>query len=256
MALVLMSLTGPGLAQVATTRVDGSEMAFEVLGGAGPWIVFESGLGEGIGSWQHVATPLAACARVVLYDRRGVGKSGPLPADGFVLAAAVADRMMALLRAIGASPPYILVGHSLGGLYVQSAARRYPGSVAAVVLVDAASPFEPPGVFVPTTPLAAGSTAAAEEAGVAPSLRAMLAGPPFPDIPLIVLAATDHGDTAEREALWRQVQARTAAMAPKGRLEVVDGSGHFIQDDRPQAVIEAVLEAARDSGANVRACRR
>jgi pimeloyl-ACP methyl ester carboxylesterase len=122
------------------------------------------------------------------------------------------------------------------------------------VLIDAASPFEPPGVFVSTVPPRPGSIEAAEEAGFAPSVAAMLKGPPFPPVPLIVLAATDHGDTPEREALWRDVQARTAALSPKGRLEVVEGSGHFIQADRPEAVIAAVLEVARATGADTSFC--
>ena len=55
---------------------------------------------------------------------------------------------------------------------------------------------------------------AIEEAGFAPSAAVMLAGPPFPPVPLIVLAATDHGVTPEREALWQEVQAQTAALSP------------------------------------------
>ena len=72
----------------------------------------------------------------------------------------------------------------------------------------------------------------------------MLAGPGFPSVPLIVLAATDHGVTPELEALWQEVQARTAVLSPNGRLVVVEGSGHFIQGDRPQVVIDAVLDAS------------
>jgi pimeloyl-ACP methyl ester carboxylesterase len=70
---------------------------------------------------------------------------------------------------------------------------------------------------------------------------------------LVVLAATDHGDSPEREAVWREVQARTAALSPKGRLEIVKGTGHFIQNDRPQAVVAAILRA-RESGADVSGC--
>lgn len=173
-----------------------------------------------------------------------------------MLASEVADRLALLLKGIGAAPPYVLVGHSLGGLYVQSFARRYPENVAAVILVDAASPLEPPGVFVPSVPPPAGSISAAEEAGVAASVSAMLAGPPLPPVPLVVLAATDHGDTAQREAVWRNVQARTAALSPQGRLEVADGSGHFIQTDRPRAVVEAMLEAGRSAGLTFAGCRR
>ncbi len=170
------------------------------------------------------------------------------------LADMVAEQLAALLKALNMPPPYILVGHSLGGFYVQAFARSHPEAVAAVVLVDAASPFEPPGVFVSTIPPKPGSVEAAEEAGFAPSAAAMLKGPPFPPVPLIVLAATDHGDTSEREALWRDVQARTAALSPKGRLEIVEGSGHFIQTDRPQAVIAAVLEGARAAGVDTSSC--
>lgn len=254
MAALCVCAAGIAAAQVTMKRVGGEEMAVRILGKAGPWIVFESGLDEGIDAWKQVAPALAACARVVLYDRPGIGHSAPRTAGGPVLASAVADRLAALLAAIDATPPYILVGHSLGGLYVQSFARRYPTSVSGIVLVDAASPYEPPGVFVSTVPPVAGSIAAAEEAGVAPSVRTMLAGPPFPPVPLIVLAATDHGDTSSRESVWREVQERAATLSPRGRLEVVQGSGHFIQNDRPRAVIQAVLGLARESGADISAC--
>jgi pimeloyl-ACP methyl ester carboxylesterase len=86
---------------------------------------------------------------------------------------------------------------------------------------------------------------AAEEAGFAPSAAAMLAGPPFPPVPLIVLVATNHDVTPDREALWQEVQKQTAALSPKGQLKIVQGAGHFIQREQPQVVIEAVLEATR-----------
>ena len=97
-------------------------------------------------------------------------------------------------------------------------------------------------------PLDPGSIAAREEAGFAPSAAAMLAGPPFPPVPLIVLVATDHDVTPDREALWLPVQEQTAALSPKGRFQIVQGAGHFIQKDRPQVVIEAALEAMREAG--------
>ncbi|MBX9943244.1 MAG: alpha/beta hydrolase [Reyranella sp.] len=253
-AMCAFMASGAG-AEVTTKRVGNHDMALRILGDSGPWIIFESGLGEGIDSWEQVAPVLAACAHTVVYDRLGVGRSSPRRGGGAVLASEVSDRLMSLLATIDAPPPYILVGHSLGGLYVQSFARKHPTLVAAVVLVDSASPFEPPGVFVSTVPPAPGSIEAAEEAGVVPSIAAMLAGPPFPPVPLTVLVATNHGDTGEREALWREVQARTAALSPKGRLEIVDESGHFIQSDRPQTVIGAVVQVARAAGIAMPTCR-
>jgi pimeloyl-ACP methyl ester carboxylesterase len=229
-------------------RIDDTDIAFERLGCAGPVIIFESGLGTDMHGWEEVAPPLATGAQIVLYDRPGIGRSGPRHGTNALLACTVAEELLACLHVIDVPPPYLLVGHSLGGLYMQAFARRYPHETAAVVLVDSASPLEPPGVFGSTVPPEPGSIAAAEEAGFAPSAAAMLAGPPFPPVPLIVLVATDHGVTPEREALWLEVQAQTAALSPKGRLKIVQGSGHFIQKDRPQVVIEAVLEAACEAG--------
>src|SRR4051812_49219758 len=63
----------------------------------------------------------------------------------------------------------------------------------------------------------------------------MLAGPSFPPVPLIVLVATEHDVAPEREALWQQVQAQTAALSPKGRLKIVQGAGHFNKKSPQQA---------------------
>jgi pimeloyl-ACP methyl ester carboxylesterase len=241
---------------VRRARVGDADIAYATFGRAGPVVVLESGLGEDMREWRAVAQALAPCARVVTYDRPGIGRSAPRPDVAPVLAGAVARELAELLRTLGMPPPYVLVGHSLGGLYVQAFARAMPGDVAAVVLVDASSPLEPPGVFVSTVPPQPGTIAAAEESGVAPSVASLLSGPPFPPVPLVVLAATDHGDTPAREALWRDVQARTAALSPRGRLVIVEGTGHFIQADRPAAVVDAVLQAAREAGADVAGCAR
>jgi pimeloyl-ACP methyl ester carboxylesterase len=80
----------------------------------------------------------------------------------------------------------------------------------------------------------------------------MLEGPPMPPIPVMVLAAT----VATRHSAKRSGATRmTAALSPKGRLELVR-SGHFIQKDRPKAVVAAVLSVAAASVAKTAACRR
>ena len=201
--------------------------------------------------WEEVARPLATCARVLLYDRLGIGQSGPRHGTDTLLATTVSDQLKAVLQATELPAPYVLVGHSLGGFYMQAFARRYPTETAAVVLVDSASPLEPPDAFGPTIQPNRGSIASVEEAGFALSAAAMLAGRPFPSVPLIVLVATEHEVTPELEALWQRVQAQTAALSPRGRLQIVQGAGHFIQKDRPQIMIEAVLEAMREIGSGM-----
>jgi pimeloyl-ACP methyl ester carboxylesterase len=229
-------------------HIDNTKIALERLGCAGPVIVFESGLGNDMWGWEKVARPLAAFAQIVLYDRPGIGRSSPRRGTDVLLAGTVAEELRACLHAIAMPPPYLLVGHSLGGFYMQAFARKYPDEAAAVVLVDSASPLEPPGVFGSTVAPKPGSIMAAEEAGFAPSAAAMLAGPPFPPVPLIVLVATNHDVTPDREAIWKEVQKQTAALSPKGQLKIVHGAGHFIQSDQPQVVIEAVREAMREAG--------
>ena len=65
-------------------------------------------------------------------------------------------------------------------------------------------------------------------------MAALRAGPPFPPVPLIVIAASDHNDTPEREAMWQEVQARTAMLSPRGELVTV-GGGHFVQRANPRS---------------------
>jgi len=224
------------------------------VSGHGPAVIFESGLGQGQANWKAVVRPLEACLTTVTYDRLGVGRSPEREnRDAPVLAVAVAQRLRSALHGRNLHPPYLLVGHSLGGLYVQAFARSYPDDVAGIVLVDAASPLEPPGTFVSTVPPVPGTVEAAEERGVASSVAALLSGPPLPPVPLVVLVAADHHDTPQREALWQDVQRRTAALSPKGRLEIVQ-AGHFIQTDRPDVVIAAVLQTAREAGADISVC--
>jgi pimeloyl-ACP methyl ester carboxylesterase len=233
--------------------VGGTQIALRVFGSSGPSILFEAGLGEDAGSFTPLAQQLSRCAKAALYDRPGTGKSGPRAGD-VVLAGTVADELDALMSRAGIPPPFVLVGHSLGGLYVQAYARTRPDKVAAVVLIDATSPLEPPGLFAWKVLPKPGTVAAAEAAGVAESIAALRAGPPFPPVPLIVIVANDPLDTPARRALWREVQARTAALSPKGRLVEVS-SGHFVKADKPQVVMDAILDAVTAAGYDVTACR-
>jgi pimeloyl-ACP methyl ester carboxylesterase len=130
--------------QMSLLHIGDACIAIERLGCAGPVVVFEAGLGSDMCGWEEVARPLTAFARVVLYDRPGIGRSGPRRGIEVLLASTVADELLACLHAIDMPPPYLLVGHSLGGFYMQAFARTYPRQTAAVVLIDSASPLEPP----------------------------------------------------------------------------------------------------------------
>ena len=241
------------LSDIAHAQTASLAMSVE---GHGPVAVFEAGLGQTRKTWDAVVPALAQCLTVVTYDRPGLGQSAP-PKDPAapILATDVAARLDAALKKHGLNGPYLLVGHSLGGLYVEAFARAHPDEVSGMVLIDGTSPLEPPGVFVSKLPPKPGSVEVGESAGMEPSMREMLKGPPLPNAPLVVLAATNHEMPPDLEALWRNVQQRTASLSSKGRFELID-SGHYIQIDRPQAVIDAVLSVAREAAADrMAACR-
>jgi pimeloyl-ACP methyl ester carboxylesterase len=99
-----------------------------------PAIILEAGAGATSAGWGWVQKCLAQHAMVVSYDRAGLGASACMPTD--VGAEATATRLEALLAASGIPGPYILVGHSLGGLFAQYYGAHHAKNVAALVLVD------------------------------------------------------------------------------------------------------------------------
>lgn len=101
-----------------------------------PVLVFENGMGMGLGNWNTVSDSLVSSAPVFLYDRQGVEKSDkvfqlPTPQK-------IAANLKLLLTELKIEPPYVLVGHSMGGVYVRAFAGYYPNDVAGLVFVDPA----------------------------------------------------------------------------------------------------------------------
>ncbi|HEY1299706.1 MAG TPA: alpha/beta fold hydrolase [Stellaceae bacterium] len=229
--------------------IDGQNLHLAVNGKPGPTVVFQAGLGNDMSTWRLVAPGVAKFARVVMYDRAGLGKSMPLAHPGVpVTARDAALSLRRLLRKADLDPPFILVGHSLGGLYVQMFARLFPSEVAGVVLLDSSSADAPPELKTRAR-LEPGSAAYLEEEGIAASNWQVKDAGPFPDVPVTVIAATDHGPFFHPwEGVLMRLQRQLAELSPKARLVVAQGSGHDIQLDRPALVISALrtlVEEAR-----------
>ncbi len=239
--IVVVIASALALAHDALVAVGGDRLHVETLGESGPTVVFEAGLGNDSTTWRSVAGPIAAFARVVIYDRVGLGQSSqPRDSRAPITAEEVVGRLHMLLAAADIHPPLILVGHSLGGLYVQMFARKYPKDVSGVVLLDSSS-TEAPSELKTRATLVPGTAAYLEEEGIAESNRQVRNAGPFPDVPLAVIAATDHGPYfREWEPTLMRLQRQLAALSPQGSLIVAQGSGHDVQLDRPGIVIEAV----------------
>lgn len=117
---------------------DGRELfTMQLRGPAGaPTVVFEAGMATSRSSWALVQPAVAGFARAVVYDRSGLGRSAPDP-RARTLSRITAD-LQDLLDDLGPGP-FVLVGHSAGGLYVRAAAAERPERIAGLVLVD---PFD------------------------------------------------------------------------------------------------------------------
>ena len=122
-----------------TLQVNGHAMHLHCIGTGSPTVVIDAGSGSFSVEWLASQENLAATTRVCVYDRAGYGWSdpGPAPRDGV----RVANELHTLLQAAGDPGPYVLVGHSLGGVHAQVFAGRYPDQTAGLVLVDAPSEY-------------------------------------------------------------------------------------------------------------------
>jgi pimeloyl-ACP methyl ester carboxylesterase len=119
--------------------VGGYRLHLNCVGAGSPTVVIEAALGDSSLSWSSSVQPAAGrTTRVCTYDRAGMGYSdpGPLPrtAERFV------EELHTVLLRADEPGPYVLVGHSLGGLPVRVFAHKYPTEMVGVVLVDSMSP--------------------------------------------------------------------------------------------------------------------
>ena len=118
--------------------VSGRRMHIDCTGEGGPTVILESGLGDTYISWHKVQPDITKFSRVCSYDRAGLGYSDSTsePRTSKI----IAQQLHELLRAAQLNPPYVLVGHSMGGYDVRLYTSLYPSEVAGMVLVDSSHP--------------------------------------------------------------------------------------------------------------------
>jgi pimeloyl-ACP methyl ester carboxylesterase len=118
--------------------VGGHSLHLDCTGTGSPTVVLEPGLGEPSTAMAWIAPDVATTTRVCVYDRAGRGwsESASAPQDGVQ----VATDLHTLLERAGEPGPYVLAGHSAGGIYILNFAQRYPQQVAGVALLDSMHP--------------------------------------------------------------------------------------------------------------------
>ena len=117
--------------------VGGYSLHINCVGQGSPTVVLDAGSGGFSAQWVRVQREVSGTTRVCAYDRAGMGWSemGPDPRD----AKQITGELHTLLSKAGIEGPYVLVGHSFGGMYMQTYAARYPDEVAGVALVDSST---------------------------------------------------------------------------------------------------------------------
>lgn len=269
--------------------IGGYRLHLNCIGSGSPTVVFDAGLSDDSLAWYKVQPEVAKRERACTYDRAGLGWSDPSPLPR--TSRVIAIELHTLLHNAQVHGPYVLVGHSMGGMNVRMFAALYPREVIGLVLVDSVYPYQynrlPAdvrvsnasflrrlGYFEDTIPfglprlsgwcdhwpqpvrdlrrttecrLRPWLTHLAEYREFDESSAQLLATKPMEEIPLFVLSH-DPGDApGAMNVAWSRMQDELASLSPRSQHVVVKGSGHMIQEDRPQAVIDAINWTVEES---------
>jgi pimeloyl-ACP methyl ester carboxylesterase len=210
--------------------------------------------------------------RIIMHDRAGLGSSDPAPGSRTSLQ--MVEDLRAVLVAAQVRPPYVLVGHSLGGFTVRLFAGKYPDEVVGMVLVDSSHPDQLTkfaGILPPETPdealalklLRRGphatlSTEAIDFQACAEQARRIAT---IGVKPLVVVSQSPHALAPpgipvpvweKMRITWSDLQSDLLGLSGLGTQVIAKHAGHQIQLEEPDLVIDAILSVVRDARAGAR----
>jgi pimeloyl-ACP methyl ester carboxylesterase len=254
-------------------EVGGRRLFLRCVGHGSPTVVFEGGLTS---DWYQLQNQVAPFTRACSWDHPGGPRSRSEPDSGPRTARDFVADLHALLAAARVPGPYVLAGHSNGGLYSQLYASTYPDQVAGLVLIDAVHPAYHQrrlAMFKPLLPPDQWEALRRQAMTVPHRLldpeqvdiwtserqtRQALRRSPLRPMPLVALAHGRPDDPGapfveQDERLWRQLQHELAQLVPDGRLVVATQSGHNIHQEQPQLVLDAIRDVVQAVRADDRA---
>lgn len=204
----------------------------------------DAGYGDFSKAWDSVIGDISKLSSVLIYDRAGLGKSerssNPRTSREMV------KELKELLVKVKIEPPYILVGHSFGGVNMRMFATEYQNEVCGLVLVDS-TPEDYRERFFPTM---------SKEFQIAynkqfiyegnynefmESLEQLKETKIKLNVPVIVLSAgkKDHY-SKESQELWNEMQSEILEISADGELVIAKNSTHYIQNDESKEVVSAI----------------
>ncbi|MGE3404272.1 MAG: alpha/beta fold hydrolase [Vicinamibacterales bacterium] len=269
--MLLCGLVTVAHAQDLPTRsvdVDGRPMRVWTAGlesrrAGQPVIVLEPGAGAGLESWTPVFDRLATVAPVIAYDRRGTGGSAPgVEQPNAIQVARWLHRMLGVMQV---APPYVLVGHSWGGVYITAFSDQFPSEVAGLVYIDTTDftstreekaallpPAEreealrPP--VMPPLPADAPPGLRAELESIAASMISDYADTRrlkrVAGVPIAVIVATPPGRMQGTGGLMARLQIQKQSewtfASPQGLFVAASHVGHYVHRADPALVVRVV----------------
>lgn len=236
--------------------INGARYEYALSGIEGPNIIFINGFRMPLSGWERLFPGIDQLGRILIYNRPGIGKSSKavVPQSGKM----IIDSLAEILQRLNLSPPYILVAHSIGGLYANLMARLNPEQIAAVVFVDAAHPdeqalqsqYRAPALLrmmnetVKSIERRFDRFKYSEDECMAETIQQIAEAGAFPSIPVAVVSGNKKMPLvpAESLAIHLQCQARLLALTPHSRQYIATNSGHFPQLTEPEIVLNAIRE--------------
>ncbi|MBI5918367.1 MAG: alpha/beta fold hydrolase [Nitrosomonadales bacterium] len=237
-----------------TITVAGSILEYVASGTSSPTLVLINGAGGPIEGWNRVFSELEKIGTVFAYNRLNVGcSSKPTePQTGDLMV----QTLRALLLEVGLPPPYVLIGHSLGGLIANLFARCHPSEVLAVVFLDATAPEDfavfaahegrAPKLLRKTLDAIFGNDGFGEIVHVSRTSDLVSLAPSFPDIPVAVVTGGKPAMSwlmpASILSARAEHQRRLASISPRAKQIIAERSGHFPQLSEPTVVVHTIRE--------------
>jgi alpha/beta hydrolase family protein len=239
--------------------IGGYDLAYLCRGVGDPTVILDAGLGTAGRSayfdFIDLLDPIGT--RVCTYDRAGTGTSDPRPKSaGTPTAELEAQELHALLGAADIAPPYVLAPHSYAGLIARVFADRYPDEVAGFVFEDVSTAWEidlwprwDPSPWIDGR----------QKVDIQTTERQVLDAAPLEPRPTVVVSQDTYdgeGIPSWAAPIFARQQSRLAALGEDVVHGRVDGVGHFIHDDAPPIMVDAigaVVDAVR-SGQGLPAC--
>lgn len=248
--------------QAMQTRA--GRLTYIVSGEGRPTILLFNGAGVSLEGWRQLYPDIERLGTVFAWNRFGMqGSDAPGPRQSGTV---VIGSLRELLGYAGVEPPYVLVAHSLGGLYANLFARLYPQEVAGVLFLEATHPEDQEalkghedqlvkslGKLMELPEFFLRANVEVELACVDETVREIASAGDFPPVPLRVLTGglTPRGTQQSPAAVGakRANQSDLARLSPQGEHVIAQKSGHFPQMTEPGLVLEvltALVEQASE----------